>query len=218
MTRIALVLACSALTASMAHAEVREGTIPEAGVDRIAAVGTNVLEKFHYAVVPAFQVSEAVQATVLLANVDIPAGAKLLSTNSRKVLKACYFPDPARAWHTMMNGCLIDDNRDGYFDRVAGTNIQGGKKLDHPVSYKESEISVPQADGNYKQYVIYLGTMNATLRLSYREFINDMARPAFTEDYTFPLTDKYPQAVAFKDVKLVVTNIDGEGLHYRLEK
>ena len=36
--------------------------------------------------------------------------------------------------------------------------------------------------------LVYLGMMGDTLRIGYREFRNDMARPAFYEELTFPKT------------------------------
>ena len=86
-----------------------------------------------------------------------------------------------------------------------------------PVPYTETEITLSTSTENFKQVVTYLGTSDHTLRLSYREFMNDMARPAFTEDYTFPLAPTFPQPVAFKDVRLTITAVDGAGLHYRVE-
>jgi hypothetical protein len=91
--------------------------------------------------------------------------------------------------------------------------VQGGKKLPHPFAYKASEFIQPTS-GSLKQVVIFLGSTKDSLRLSYREFVNDMARPAFTEEYTFPLSSTFPQPISFKGVKMTIAGIDGEGLHY----
>lgn len=109
----------------------------------------------------------------------------------------------------------MDDDGDGKFDRVAGNEVQGGKRLDHPIAYMKSEY-IDTAPGSLKQVVIYLGSTKDTLRLSYREFVDDMARPAFTEEYSFPLDSKFPQPIGFKDVKMIVSGIDAAGLHYTL--
>jgi hypothetical protein len=54
------------------------------------------------------------------------------------------------------------------------------------------------------------------LRLSYREFSNNMARPAFTEELTIPISKTYPQDVAVKLVKLRIHSIDGLGMRYEI--
>ncbi len=53
-------------------------------------------------------------------------------------------------------------------------------KLKEPVAYHIEERQVAAGD-NFRQVISYLGVSGETLRLSYREFSNDMARPAFNE-------------------------------------
>lgn len=60
----------------------------------------------------------------------------------------------------------------------------------------------------------YLGSNGSALSLSYREFINDMARPAFTEELQVPLSQPFPQKVRAKGVMFQVDKIDGVGLQY----
>ena len=214
-----LVLASAALmlgASAQAQSILREGSTPSPATEAVASVGSTVFEKFRYAVLPAFEIADRVTARIIFAEVDIPAGAKLVQINSKTKLKACYVLSIEEVVSQYYRGCLMDDDGDGTFDRVAGNEVQGGKKM-APVRYVPSEIILPTATQNFRQVVTYLGAANNTLRLSYREFMNDMARPAFTEEYTFPLAATFPQPIAFKDVKLTVTGVDGAGLHYRVE-
>lgn len=196
--------------------EMRDTVTPAVGAPATATVGSTVYQRDHYRVLPAYTIAEPVVAKIVLARVNLPADTRLLRIESKTKLKACAVASIEDYRNKLYQGCLMDDDGNGTFDRVAGNEIQGGRKLDHPVAYKNSEFIEPSPD-SVKQVVIFLGSTKDTLRLSYREFVNDMARPAFTEEYTFPLSATYPQPVAFKDVKLTVTGIDGAGLHYILK-
>jgi hypothetical protein len=54
------------------------------------------------------------------------------------------------------------------------------------------------------------------LSLSYREFSDDMARPAFTEDLSVPMGATFPQPIVVKGQRFIVHKIDGTGLTYQL--
>lgn len=203
-------------TASASAQEMRDLVVPLKGAPSVATVGSTVYKHEKYRAMKAYALGESVQAKIIFARVDLPAGEKLLQIESKTELKACAAPTIEAFNQKLYTGCFMDDDGDGKFDRVAGNQVQGGKKLPHPVPYTESEY-IDGAPGSLKQTVIFLGSTKDTLRLSYREFVNDMARPAFTEEYTFPITTNFPQPVAFKDVKMTVTAIDGAGLHYSID-
>lgn len=206
---IGMTLIASPVAAQM----MRDSITPTIGSPAVASVGDSVYEKSHLSILPAYTVDEAFTGKNMLANVSIAAGDKFIQIQSKAKLKACRSPSIDAFIAKVYDACLFDDDADGRFDRFGGNEVQGGKKLPHPIPYKTSEFIQPTT-GSLKQVVIYLGSTKDTLRLSYREFVNDMARPAFTEEYTFPLAASFPQPVAFKGVKLNVSGIDGEGLHY----
>jgi hypothetical protein len=212
-----LVAVAQPVIAGPVQMQLKQGTTPSTGVETVAAVGNPVFERFKYVAAPAYEITEPVVAQIIFAHVDIPAGAKLLPIASGTKLKACYVLSAEAYIRKAYSGCLMDDDGDGTFDRVAGNEVQGGKKLPSPVPYHATDVALATSTQNFKQVVTYLGAANGTLHLSYREFMNDFARPAFTEEYTFPLGSSYPQPIAFKDVKLTVLGIDGAGIRYRVE-
>jgi hypothetical protein len=195
---------------------VRDSVHPDIGVPAVASVGDTVYEKSHLIVIPAYEINETFTGKNIFATVSIGPGDKFISIPTKAKLKACRSPSLTALAAKIYDACLYDDDGDGTFDRFGGNEVQGGKKLPHPISYKPSEFIQPASD-SVKQVVIFLGSTKDTLRLSYREFVNDMARPAFTEEYTFPLSSEFPQPISFKGVKLTVAAIDGEGLHYTIE-
>jgi hypothetical protein len=181
---------------------------PPVGVERTATIGSPVVEKFRFDAVKVGMADSDVVKGTLTGNITIRAGEPLYQVQSKARYKACSQSGP----------CALDDDGDGTFDRIALDDTVAALRLKAPVRYQIKDAVAPGSSGNFKQVVSYLGVSGDTLRFSYREFLNDMARPAFTEELTFPITKTYPQGVAFKDVKMTILGIDGMGLRYRLEQ
>jgi hypothetical protein len=195
--------------------EIRNSVVPAIGVPAVASVGDTVYEKSHLSVLPAYTINEFFSGKNMFATVTISPGDKFIKIPSKSILKACRSPSIEAFVHKQYDACLYDDDGDGTFDRFGANEVQGGKKFPHPIPYRNSEFIQATSD-SVKQVVIFLGSTKDSMRLSYREFVNDMARPAFTEEYSFPLAATFPQPIAFKGVKMSVTQIDGEGLHYKV--
>lgn len=207
---IALVLASPAFAQ-----EIRDKVVPTIGTPAVAAVGDPVYEHSRLSVMQGYEISEGFTGKNIFATVTVVPGEKFLAIQSKAALKACHAASFEAFAQKQYDACLIDDDGNGTFDRYGANEVQGGKKLSKPLAYIKTDVAQPTAD-SIKQTVTYLGATKDTLRLSYREFINDMARPAFTEEYSFPIGATFPQKVAFKGVKLNVTAIDGEGIHYEV--
>lgn len=209
-------------TAGTANAVVEKGTSPAVGVDNTAAIGQEVWQEYSFEGQPGVVIEQSVQANWGMAEiVDLPAGSSLGIIREKK-LKACASSRiifNVKGWED----CLIDMDDDGRFDKVSFNDVGGSKPLVPPVPYKRAAVEIkgdPRAGGgnNFRKQIIYLGSSNGTLRLSYREYSNDMARPAFTEELTIPLSATFPQGVAVKDRVFSLTGLDGMGLHYKLLK
>ncbi|WP_260597810.1 hypothetical protein [Sphingomonas endolithica] len=116
-------------------------------------------------------------------------------------------------WHT--RACLIDSDQDGQFDQFSYNENGKIAALKKPAKYTKRPRLVSD-NPSFESRIIYLGTTGSTLNLSYREFKNDLARSAFTEELTIPLTSAYPQRVRFKGLEMVIFGIDGLGLRYSI--
>jgi hypothetical protein len=81
---------------------------------------------------------------------------------------------------------------------------------------KFSSLSIPTADSvrGKKKELIYQGKQGDTLRFRYREYINDIVRPAFDQTVEYNLdTDK---VVTFRGMKILVDNADNQEIAYRI--
>lgn len=206
----------------VATAAVEQGSTPAIGVQSSAAIGQEIWQEYRFEGQPGVIISQSVQAnwgTVEI--VDLPAGSPLVVIRAKK-LKACASSQVIFGQLTWED-CLIDADDDGRFEKVSFNNVGGSKPIEPPVAYQRASVEIKgdkRAGGgnNFKKQIIYLGSTTGTLRLSYREYANDMARPAFTEELTIPLGAAFPQGIAIKDHVFSLTGLDGMGLHYTLVK
>lgn len=212
-----LLLASSTATAS----ERKFGQTPQAGVEATITVGSQLLERHNMVAVPQPQLRDDLEVSLgIQGKIVIPRGAEL------QVVR----PNPLKACTTAQNtyidlfvgprdaACLYDDDMDGTFDQASAAKIMLTKrKIKTPAPY--TVIDVPASAGSdfFKIVLTYLGSAGGVLRLSYREFSHDMARPAFTEELSFPIGDTFPQTIAWRDTKITLLGLDNNGLQYRVE-
>lgn len=67
---------------------------------------------------------------------------------------------------------------------------------------------------NFRQELLYQGKAGSTVKLSYREFTGDLARPAFTQELTFDLTEG--PVVGAKGARIEVLEATNTSIRYRL--
>lgn len=69
-------------------------------------------------------------------------------------------------------------------------------------------------EGTFKQELIYNGKQKDTLRLTYREFKDDFARAAFTQDLTYDLTES--KTIGFKKMKIDVIEATNSYIKFKV--
>ncbi|HEY5724105.1 MAG TPA: hypothetical protein VIT45_17485 [Allosphingosinicella sp.] len=209
ITAAALALAAPAFAQAVDDAEnpVRTQVVPIVGVERTVSVGEPVFQTFHYRRLTLATI--AIPLSWGKARNPLPAGTILNHVKWRK--------GPFKACNIETNRCASDVDGDGKFDRGSLFNVGDFIPLNAPVPYTKADVDVPLTTDPFKATILYTGATSDSLRLSYREFANDMARAAFTEDLTIPITKTFPQLVAFKGIRMKVLSIDGLGMRYVIE-
>lgn len=66
----------------------------------------------------------------------------------------------------------------------------------------------------FKQEFIYNGKVGTNLKFVYREYINDMARPAFNQDLQYDLNES--NVVGFKGLRLEIINATNTNIEYKI--
>jgi hypothetical protein len=199
------------------HSEER--TTPAIGETAKASAGTEIWQLYRYVGVEGVIIDAPIQAKWgSVEEVNLPAGSGLFIIRERK-LKACRervtfsnLPGAPSIW----TNCLVDSEDDGRFDKVIYNADGFSKRVEPPVPYKRGVVEVAGEGGsNFRKVIIYSGVGDGVIKFSYREFTNDMARPAFAEELTLPLDETFPQDVAIKDQVFTLLNVDGMGLTYK---
>jgi len=184
---------------------------PNAGVVRTVSVGSIIREQGRFYIVDEAitTVSRPMRGGRWVIPLTVNPDQPLTQVSSNAKFKACT--------NAGTGPCGLDDDGNGTFDRMAQDSVSLAVKLKEPVPYvTKTQTRVVDDPKNFKQVILYTGATGDTLRLSYREFSNNMARPAFTEELTIPLSKQFPQDVAVKDVRIRIHKIDGLGLTYEI--
>ncbi len=160
------------------------------------------------------------QGTFPMGRFVFPAGIAL-DIQSDAGLKACSaYGGTDGGWRATGavydQACLIDRDQDGNFDAAIVGLFGKPWPLKASAHYQVERTAEEVSGTTFTTAISYLGAANGDLRLSYREFSNGMARPAFTEDISLPLSKAFPQVVSIKGTRLRIHAISGEGLTYEV--
>ena len=83
-----------------------------------------------------------------------------------------------------------------------------------PLQYTAAER--PDKNRNYfKKEFIYNGKSGSTLKFSYREFSNDYARPAFTQDLQYDLDES--SIIGFREMRIEVKEASNTNITYMVQ-
>lgn len=104
--------------------------------------------------------------------------------------------------------CFEDRDEDGVLDRNLATGR--GVSLD----YREEMVRVTSADSSFRYEILYQGAAAGVLRLLYREYFADLARPAFSQELVYDLAEGYPLEVVFKELDITVLEAGNRELSY----
>jgi hypothetical protein len=85
--------------------------------------------------------------------------------------------------------------------------------LDPPVPYRSGAITGAQG---FKNELVYSGIDGDTLRISYREYADNLARPAFAQDLTYPIDSTGPTMIRFQAVQIEVIAANASEITYRV--
>ena len=96
---------------------------------------------------------------------------------------------------------------------LAMTCLTEKQLQDQHVSYTLADVTRTDP-ANLQQELLYEGKIGKELKLSYREFHGDLARPAFTQDLTFDLADG--DVVGAKGARIEVLKASNVEIEYKV--
>jgi len=210
---------CSTLNVDVVELPIEKvGTAPLLGEKATAPVGGVVFSQFKYLSKLRYTVTAGASIGLGLGKVVVSPLDSLITANldGQKVYcteKPAYI-DPIAG--PIRTACFIDANGDGAFETVkaAPGAVWFTKGVSPPLAYERSEQMVPRTD-SFKYEILYQGTSRNSLKLLYREYIDNLARPAFFQDVTYDL-DSMPTTVTFRTVRIEVLDANNNEIVYRV--
>ncbi|WP_338761133.1 hypothetical protein [Massilia sp. METH4] len=162
------------------------------------------------------------QSTMELGHsIDLPAGKQgVLAKTAGGHPAVCFFRITKPGVGGTAAACLVDTDRDGALDSSMFLNRARYFPLSSPAKYStaKSESKVISGEPTLKREILYQGVSKGTVRLSFREFMNDMARPAFTQDILYDLEPDGTATVVFKGLRMKILKATGTSIKYVVEK
>ncbi len=111
-------------------------------------------------------------------------------------------PDPYQSMQVMK-----DTNK------ICGVSAFGGKACESQVKFIWLKRPSVQANG-FQQSLIYSGKIGNKINISYREFSNNSARPAFNNDVEYDLTESSP--IAYKGAEIQIIEATNRYIKYKV--
>jgi hypothetical protein len=126
--------------------------------------------------------------------------------------------------------CLVDKEDSGVFDYYVANKESvtiskkkkkrnlSFKKLDQSIAYKITENSpkIMREQAKFRREAIYQGVSKGVLKMSFMEFVNDYARPAFTQDIFYDMRSDGTATIAFKGLRVEILSVKGSTVQYKV--
>jgi hypothetical protein len=217
---ISIVAACTpAVSVQQPDAITKKGQEPSINVVSMANVGAVMFTEYNFSETTATRLVDAVNDTFGLgARVQAPAGTVLyaatVSGRQAYCTATAAYAEPLGGFSRPV--CFFDTDQDGLLDEywVTGTVEAASRKVP-PVQYTQMQTT-SNVGGGFRKDLLYQGIQADTLRISYREYVDDMARPAFQQDLTYNIEKGQPTTVVFQNVRMEVFAADNSGVRYRV--
>ncbi len=95
----------------------------------------------------------------------------------------------------------------------SGVSITFDKYSTTPIEYKTELTPIPKKE-YLKQEFIYNGKVGNAIKFTYREFVDDLARPAFTQDLQYDLTES--KVIGFRGLRIEILSATNTKIQYKV--
>ena len=95
----------------------------------------------------------------------------------------------------------------------SGTGLTFNNNISTPIEYKAELTPIPKKE-YLKQEFIYNGKVGNAIKFSYREFVDDLARPAFTQDLQYDLTES--KVIGFRGLRIEILSATNTKIEYKV--
>lgn len=207
---LSVLAGCTSVSVPMPQA--KKGSSVVIGQRVTAGVGEPILAEYDYFYRAGAVPDAPVEARSAEWTMRIPAGTPLMEVMLRD--QKWYCTTFFAAYNLMgipgANACLRDSRGDGHFDQVDHTGASWGIAQTQPITYRPTEIAQP---GGFKVELLYEGISGNVVNITYREFAENMIRPAFQQDLKYTLA-RPDEEVSFRGARIVVHSATNSKIDY----
>lgn len=184
-----------------------------------AEIGESIYSEFDYPVSPKAIILES----VIIHNNELVKNSELESVLINGGLCFCVPYNPITSWFP----CFRDINNDGIFDeytKLSNPLDNAFKRMESKVKYKKTSgplyahLRLNTAHTGFKKELIYQGVSEGNITIAYREFRNDMARPAYSQIVSYDIDDLGRATIGFKGARIKVYSASGIHIEYEVTK
>ena len=192
------------------------------GTVQVKSVGDPILKQDDLLLYPGFVTEKEIifPEKAFMSLSPLPAGSKMAV--KYKYEDGLFFCEPMPD-ATIINKsalvpwpvCLIVDSI-GKLDGFAycynpGTHLQIDEFKE--INFKKTTVYAP---GSMKKEILYNGKSKDTIKITYREYVNDMARPAFYQDLNYDLVES--KVIGFKGTQIEIIDATNSEIKYKVIK
>lgn len=197
----------------------RVGKEPAVGIIYHASVGEVIYTEFDFVEHEGVTLINGYMKPMgLQGKFDIPAGTLLLGYSDEKGLKQ--FCTTYLAWSNILEPadivCFSDSNNDNNFDKLKVTQMYFGAWQNiEELPFKSTMSSAVRGQ---RMELIYEGvSSDGTLKIVYREYSDNLARPAFFQEVNFALNQNSVTNITFKGAEIEVLEANNNVISYRVK-
>lgn len=191
-----------------------EGQDPEIGEKKTVSVGDVLFKKYKYNAATRAFISNGYVEDAALYQFRIPVGSYLVGAEFAGFPSYCTVGPVFYTWGKGYAACFRDSKKSGYFDEARLLGTLGVVPHDVKVPYEIKDIML--SGGGFKYELLYQGIENNSIKVSYREYVDSLARPAFQQDVTYTLARSGQTEIAFKGIEMIVYQATNKNVTYRV--
>lgn len=184
------------------------------------SVGEVIYETYNYQQIEGVRLTEPANVDVLAARWSLSTSETLRAYVDGKTKVYCTEQLVLFVLGTLTSRvCLTDLDNDQKFDSWKAPEGPPARrkwnKLKDKLSFSSVGAVTISMDG-FRYELLYQGISGNVVSLLYREYINDLARPAFQQDLSYTLAAEGATNVSFRSTKLRILSADNNTIRYEL--
>lgn len=190
---------------------------PELHTINVSEIGENMYSKSNVVTQNTYEVfiNEAIETKKAGTNGKLVTNKKNLGKLRKDVngiSSACFQGD------NKYNYCLTDSNNDGYFDKFYAPGYGSPYPMQKSIKYTTKQTEPLFESDSFVYTVLYQGKTGNKIKVSFREFVDDIARPSFTQDIEYELEKDGAAVIGFKGLRMEVLKATNLDIKYKVTK